>query len=147
MLNAVQNFFKPPQFEGDEEKTRIAGLLARALLFAWILPPLLLLSSALLHAPVTFWVPLTIGITVLIVVLNVALRRGLVTAASIGFIATFFVAVMIVNYDGAGQLRPVVILYPWLIITAGLFLGSRGTSGTAFLLGLQAVLFAWLVST
>ncbi len=146
MLNAVQNFFKPPQFEGDEEKTRIAGLLARALLFAWILPPLLLLSSALLHAPVTFWVPLTIGITVLIVVLNVALRRGLVTAASIGFIATFFVAVMIVNYDGAGQLRPVVILYPWLIITAGLFLGSRGTISTAFLLGLQAVLFAWLGS-
>ncbi|MGA7192405.1 MAG: GAF domain-containing protein [Anaerolineales bacterium] len=147
MLRSFIDFFRPPVFEGDDEKTRIARLASRTLLFAWILIPLVLVSSFILKSPPQFLIPLAIGLAIVIFALTFALQKGYVQASSIGIVAVLLLATIYVNYFGGGELRPVIVLYGWLIVVAGLLLGGRGAIITALLVGLQEGILAWLGSS
>ena len=147
MLKSFIEFFQPPLFEGDEEKTRIARLASRTLLFAWILIPLVIVSSAILKSPPQFLIPLAIGLAIVIFALTFALQKGYVQASSIGIVAVLLLATIYVNYFGGGELRPVIVLYGWLIVVAGLLLGGSGAITTALLVGLQEGILAWLGAT
>src|ERR1700690_4430491 len=106
MLKSFIDFFRAPVFEGDEEKTRVARLTSRTLLFAWILIPLVLVSSAILKSPPQFLIPLAVGLAIVIFVLTIVLQRGYVQVSSMGIVAVLLLAVIYVNYFGGGELRP-----------------------------------------
>jgi GAF domain-containing protein len=142
MLNIIQNFFKPPTFK-DDPKIRVGVLVFRTLLFAWVLPPLLLISAILLKVPGQFYIPVDIGVCGVIVFLTWLVRRGQVRWAAIGLIATFYLVLVYINYLGAGEIRPAVIVYGWLIVAAGLLLGSEGSIIAAGLLIAQQLVIGW----
>lgn len=147
MLRPFVDFFKPPIFEGEEEKTRVAGLLSRILLFTWAVPVLIIIVSVLRSSTnnLTFLVLAPI-ITAAIVVTTFTNRQGRVRAASMIFMTIIIAAATYNNALGGGELRAAIIIYAWIIIAGGLLLGGRGATVAAVLLIIQQALMTWLAS-
>jgi GAF domain-containing protein len=147
MLKAFVNFFKPPIFEDEEEKTRVAGLLSRILLFTWAVPILIVLVSFLRNT-ITPTFLILVPVTILaIIATTVTVRRGYVRAASMAFIAVLVAAATYNDFLSGGELRPAIIVYAWVIIVGGLLLGGRGAIVTSVLLVIQQALLGWLAAT
>lgn len=95
-MQSLRNLFVPPVFEGDEEKTRVAGLLNSILLFV------IISTSLALPLLVGFTEPgnrLPLAILILVFVLVdlaafLLMRRGLVTAASTLFLLSLGLAIL-----------------------------------------------------
>jgi len=147
MFRSIIDFFRPPIFEGNEEKTRVAGLLSRILLFTWAVPILIVIVSILRSSTnnLTFLILAPIIIAAIIVT-TVTNRLGQVRAASMMFMTIIIIAATYNNYLGGGELRAAIIIYAWIIITGGLLLGGRGATVAAILLIIQQGLMVWLAS-
>lgn len=91
----IEKWFKPPVFEGDEEKTRIAGLLNSILLFVIIVTAAALPFLLLFTEPAD--VPALLILLLPYILINIAtwmlMRRGLVTFASYLFLINLGLAI------------------------------------------------------
>jgi GAF domain-containing protein len=146
MLKAIRDFFRPPFFEGDEDKTREAYLLFLVLQTCWAVPLVVLLVTALLPAYAAFFMPFGIGMAIIIVVMMIAARRGHIRPASITFIAALLIFVAYTDFIGAGVVRPANVLFAAAIVIAGLLLGSRGAVLVAVALIIEHGLIVWAAS-
>jgi GAF domain-containing protein len=95
-MQYLRNFFTPPVFERDEEKTRVAGLLNSILLFVIIaatlaLPPLAAFTDPVNRLPFS---ALVLGFVLVNLVAFLLMRRGLVTAASSIFLLSLGLAIL-----------------------------------------------------
>ena len=116
MRNVIYNLFTPPKFEGDDEKTRIAGLLNSILLFVVIATSLVLPALASTTDAVNL-VPLFLLVLPFIVI-NIAafvfLRRGNVLLAAYVFLGAsgigIFGSYAISDQQSVGALLSLTIL-------------------------------------
>lgn len=95
MLNSIRKFLSPPVFEGDEEKTRTAGLLNFILLFLIVasvlaLPLLVAFTEPANRLPLLI---LTLSAVTVEIIAFVFTRRGQVTLASTLFLLTLGVSI------------------------------------------------------
>lgn len=127
MRTAFTQWFAPPVFESDEEKTRIAGLLNSVLLFVVIATilatPFLLLSAEPNDRPALFvlLVPfISINVAAILV-----MRRGYVTGASYVFLFNLGLAIFgsyaVSPAGSSGSLLAIMIV----IAFTNLLLGAR----------------------
>jgi GAF domain-containing protein len=96
MLNSIRKSLSPPVFEGNEEKTRIAGLLNFILLFiivstSLVLPLLITFTESINRLPLLI---LTLSFIVVELIAFMLLRRGQVTLASTVFLLSLGIAIL-----------------------------------------------------
>jgi GAF domain-containing protein len=96
MLNSIRKFLSPPFFEGNEEKTRIAGLLNFILLFiiiaTWLVSPLMIVSTEPINKlPLLI---LVLSFTLVELIAYVLMRRGQVNLASTIFLLSLGIAIL-----------------------------------------------------
>ena len=96
MLNSIRKLLSPPVFEGNEEKTRIAGLLNFILLFiivstSLVLPLLIIFTESINRLPLLI---LTLSFIVVELIAFMLLRRGQVTLASTVFLLSLGIAIL-----------------------------------------------------
>ena len=123
----LKNFFRPPTFDNDDEKTRVAGLLNAVLLF--LMGTILFIGpiSIILSPPAdrfVFAVQFFSGLP-FIALFYVLMKRGHVQAASIGLITFITILLLIVSFLEAELVSATVMSSFIAIATAALFLGPR----------------------
>jgi GAF domain-containing protein len=126
ILNSIRNFFAPPVFEADEEKTRIARLLNTVLWIQAALPFVLIANAVLIPANRPFVVPSAGFLVVTLIVEMYFMRRGYVSAVSAVTVAFLLGLIGTLAYLNGGEARPLNIYYTLIIVIAGLLLGGRG---------------------
>src|SRR5258706_14737934 len=104
-MSFIKSIFKllaPPVFEGDEEKTRVAGLLNTVLLFLFATPLLLIINAIFIPANRPVALPATVVMFVVLVVMTYIVRRGYVRAMSPVAMRFLFVVIVYRTYLNAG---------------------------------------------
>lgn len=145
MINAIRNFFTPPVFEEDEDKSRTAGVLFRILIATYILLPTAILVLIINPGVGGFYSPIALMAVVLVTVLLFIAKRGYIRAASMSLIASFLILSTIVDISANGEVRPISILSGAVIVAGGLLLGPRGSLITAILYGIKHILVLFLI--
>ena len=146
MLAKIIHFFSPPEFEGDEAKTRAARLLN-----------VIALSSILAVVSIAFFLPasrlgLTFFTTLFLLGVWLAARRGYVRAASTAMVIGIAVILAISTFTGGGIRSVGFNAFAVLILFAGLLLGGKAAIGVtifSILYGLflyEAGVRGWLAS-
>jgi len=133
----LKRFFSPPVFAEDEEKSRAAKLLHQIVMASWSLPLLAIVVIFLNPTTSRFVIPAGAILAVTLVVLTILNRAGMVNLASaimVGMLVTIFTYL---NYNSAGEPRPLILLTVIAIMMSGLLLGSRGPIIVAILLTIQ----------
>lgn len=121
----LKRFFAPPTFEGDEEKTRIAGLLNTILLIqllVTVVPAINLIFTP--NNGFFFLTPLAF-ITPLIFML-IGMRRGHIRGVSIALIVFLLIVAVLFGVFSGGKPLVIITYYPLVIVIAGLLLGGTG---------------------
>lgn len=147
MWKFLEGFFKPPVFQGDDEKTRIAGVLQRVLIAIYILLPIAVVAQIINPAIGRLYVPLAVTVSVLSTILLIAIRRGYVRAASIVLITVVLILSTFVELLAKGETRPVSIFSAAVIVACGLLFGPRGTLIAAILYSIKHALVLAIVHT
>ncbi|MBK8821537.1 MAG: GAF domain-containing protein [Anaerolineales bacterium] len=145
MINAIRNFFTPPVFEEDEDKSRTAGVLFRILIATYILLPTAILVLIINPGVGGFYSPIALMAVVLVTVLLFIAKRGYIRAASMSLIASFLILSTIVDISANGEVRPISILSGAVIVAGGLLLGPRGSLIIAILYGIKHILVLFLI--
>jgi len=123
LLTRAAQFLAAPVFEGDEDKTRIAGLLNTiSLVF------LVVVVVGGLGTLVPIFVPANLAIVaagvVLILGVQALMRRGAVRAASLLLSAGLWLVLTYITATGGGVLAVTLSSYILVILMAGLLAGS-----------------------
>ncbi len=125
MPNRFRRFFSTPIFE-TEEKTRTAQLLNN---FVWSAIGILLLSilARIIIGRENSSVPLLVlsGITVVLGIVQVVIRRGTIRGASLFLAAALWVAMTFQAWEADGIRDVAVTAYLMIILLAGILLGWR----------------------
>ncbi|MBN2387727.1 MAG: GAF domain-containing protein [Anaerolineales bacterium] len=146
MLKNLRDFFTlPPTFEHDEEITRQARLLFRALQIAWAVPLAAVLGSALVRANAIIFLPIGGAMVIVITVMIHMLRRGQIRSASTIFLSILVLASIYADFVNAGQIRAVTMLIAVAIVAAGLLMGGRGAAfvAAALIIGHGLIILAF----
>ena len=145
MLTFLRNFFSPPVFNEDEEKTRLASLLYRVLLASYVLLPMAIV--ALITDPEVGRIYIIVAsiLTVNSTILIYLTRRGHVTAASMALVTAFLVFSTLTDLASKGEPRPIIVISGAVVVIGGLLLGPRGAFVTATLFSLKHVLALFLI--
>jgi GAF domain-containing protein len=129
-MNMLRRLLAPPVFEGDEEKTRIAGLLNTILLtqfFVTVIPAINLIfapaEGPFFLIPIIFIVPLVLMI--------IFMHRGHIRPVSIALIVFLLVVAGLLGVFSGGQPLVAITYYPLIIVIAGLLLGGTSAVITA----------------
>jgi len=146
MLNAIRNFFTPPAFPGDEEKTRIAGVLYRILTATYILLPTAAVVELFNPASGRFYLPMALGIAVITTIFISIARFGYIRQVSMALITVFTLLSGGVEFLAKGETRPIGVLAGAVIVAGGLLLGPRGSFVTAILYGIKHIVVILLVN-
>ena len=144
MMKSFSNFFNPPFFPEDQEKTRVAKLLHQILLAMWSLPILAILVIFFNPTTSRFLIPAASVLTVMLIVLMLLNHAGRSNFASILLIGTLVILFTYLNFNTAGEPRPLVLLTVIAIMMSGLLLGGRASLITAILLIIQHVIIVSL---
>lgn len=147
MLNTIRNFFTPPVFKDNEEKTRIAGMLYRILVATYVLLPTVIVVQILNPVSGRFFMPLALIISIVATILLVIAKRGYIRPVSMALIFAYLTLSAIVEIFAKGETRPVSILSGAVIIAGGLLLGPRGSFITAILYGIKHVAVLFLINS
>jgi GAF domain-containing protein len=145
MIDTIRNFFTPPVFERDEDKSRTAGVLYRILIVTYILLPITILVQIINPELGRFYLPIALATTVLSTVLLAVTRHGYVRPASMILITSFMILSMVVDLFSNGETRPINTLSAAVIVAGGLLLGPRGAFVTAAMYGVKRVLVLILI--
>jgi signal transduction histidine kinase len=141
MWARMRRFLSPPVFPGDEEKTRVAGMLNTIFL-------IVLLMAVVFSIP-TFIVAPNLGriIIELVLILTVAvmlilMRRGRVRLSSVLLSVVLWIVVSIGTYLSGGLRASTLSSYFGIVLIVGFLLGKW----TALAFGLLSIAYAgWLV--
>ncbi len=143
MLN--RKFFTPPVFP-DEEKTRVAGLLHRIILGAWAVPIVFAVVYFIIPTNKVLLIRIELGLIILLTTITISTYRGYIRFASISLMSVFVALGLYINYLSAGEPRPAIIYYAWLIVAGGLLLGGRGALVIALIFSVAQILLSGLAS-
>jgi GAF domain-containing protein len=128
MRTWLKGLLAPPVFEGDEEKTRIAGMLNILAIAAG----LLLLLAGALHIPNRIGEPdvlpnvVRMSITTLFMILTLVLiRRGQVRTAGLLFSLAIWISTLITSYTTGGMRSYEFPTFIVVVVAVGLVLGVR----------------------
>jgi GAF domain-containing protein len=123
MWDKIKRFFAPPIFEGDEDKTRIAGLLNTL-----VVGMLVILGAGFIVGLVITnqgAIAIILGLHFLMTVISKSLLQwGRPRPASIVFIIGLWITVALIYGLSAGR-SSVIVFFAALVVIAGLLLGQR----------------------
>lgn len=139
ILARVKRLVAPPEFEGDEQRTRAAALLNAILIFVFVSGMALPVLAALV-APQDLWLNAIVAIVLGAgsISLRVLLARGRVRLTGVLFCTLFLVVVTVGVFTFGGIRSAVAKSYLLVILMAGLVLGWRGAVGFGLLSVLSA---------
>ncbi len=140
----LKTIFSPPIFDGNVEKTQAARLLHQIILASWLLPFLAVVIALINPAVILFIIPAGIALVIALLALTIIIRIGLVDLASAILIVVLITLFSYLNYIGAGQPRPLILLTIIPIMVSGLLFGRRGPIITAIILAAQHLFIIWL---
>jgi GAF domain-containing protein len=139
------NFFTPPAFEDDEDKSLAAGTLYRILIVSYVLIPM----SALIPISDAYkgrlYLPVIFGAIALVTFFLAMTRRGYIRATSVALILSFLILSTVIDVSSNGETRPVTMLAAAHILAAGLLLGLPGLFITTLAIGIEHFLVLYLV--
>jgi GAF domain-containing protein len=144
MLTSIRKFFSAPVFAGEEEKTRNAKMLHQIAMASWSLPVLGLLVSFLNPTSSRFVIPISLILIVALAIILHLNQAGKVVLASAMMVGIVTLALSYLNFQGAGEPRPLTLLMVIAIMMSGLLLGSRGAVIAAIVLVIQHTLIVVL---
>ncbi|MBC7879074.1 MAG: GAF domain-containing protein [Anaerolineales bacterium] len=133
----LPSFLTAPVFEDDIEKTRSAQLLHQITMASWGLPILAVVVSILNSTQARFTLPAAFILFVVLTVVTLFNRAGRVKLGSSLIVGTVVLLFSYLNYAGAGEPRPLLLLTVVAIMMSGLLLGSRGPIVVSIILALQ----------
>jgi len=143
MWARIRKVLSPPVFPGDEEKTRVAGML-NITLWIVLLMVVAFMIPAFIIAPDLQRILVGFVLVLVAVGMQVLMRRGHVRLAAIALSSVLFVVISIGTYLSGGFRGSNLSAYFGIVLIAGLLLGNW----TALAFGLASVAFAgWLVYT
>ncbi len=145
MWKYFEGFYKPPVFQGDDEKTRIAGVLQRVLIAIYILLPIAVVARLINPAIGRFYVLLAVTVFLLATILLIAVRQGYVRGASIVLITVVLILSTVVELLAKGETRPISIFSAAVIVACGLLFGPRGSLIAAILYSIKHALVLAIV--
>jgi GAF domain-containing protein len=143
MLTTLRKLFTPPIFE-DEEKTRAAQLLGRIILGAWIIPIVFAIVYVIIPVNRALLLRVELGLVFLLATITLIAYRGFTRAASLLLMTVLVALALYINYISAGEPRPAVIYYAWLIVASGLLLGGREALVVAALFSVAQIIITQL---
>ena len=143
-FNILKTFFKPPLFEGDEEKTRDARLLHQIVVVSWSLAVITAIVGLLNPSAGRFVVPAGIILAVTLTTIMLLNRAGKVQLGSTILVGMVFSIATFFNYSTAGEPRPILLLSVIVIMMSGLLLGTHGPIVLSILLAAQHLIFVSL---
>jgi len=146
-FNSISKLLAPPVFEGDEEKTRIAGLLNTVLLFLFATPFLLIINAIFIPANRPLALPVTAVMFVVLIAMTYFVRRGYVRAMSTVALGFLFVVVGYLSYLNGGEARPLNVFYTLIIVMGGLLLGGWGALAATLISAVEIGIFIYLGSS
>ena len=144
LFNILTTFFKPPIFEGDEEKTRDAKLLHQIVIAMWSVPFVALIISFLNPSMQRFVAIAGVILAVTLTTIMLLNRAGKVQLGSTILVGTVFIAITYLNYTSAGQPRSILLLAVIPLIMSGLLFGTRGPIILTILIVAQNLIMVWL---
>jgi len=131
----------PPVFPGDEEKTRVAGML-NTILWIVLLMVVAFMIPAFIIAPEFHRIMVGFVLVLVAVGMQVTMRRGHVRSAAVVLSLVLFVVISIGTYLSGGFRGSTLSAYFGIVLIAGLLLGHWA----ALAYGLASITFAgWLV--
>ncbi len=130
MLKAFWNFLQTPTFE-DKEQYRLGSLLHTITLGAWLVPFAMLLVPLIFPQFKTRSIPAAIIVICINLAVTLLTRSGYVRTASIIFVLSLTGTITFVSISFTAQPRPYILFFAWIIIFAGLLLGSSAATATA----------------
>ncbi len=130
MLKAFWNFLQTPTFE-DKEQYRLGSLLHTITLGAWLVPFAMLLVPLVFPQFKTRSIPAAIIVIFINLAVTLLTRSGYVRTASILFVLSLTGTITFVSISFTAQPRPYILFFAWIIIFAGLLLGSSAATATA----------------
>ena len=126
----IRRLFAPPIFEGDEEKTRIAGLLNTILLTQFLVTVIPAINLIFAPAEGPFFIIPVVFIAPLVVMI-IFMHRGHIHSVSIALIVFLLVVAALLGVLSGGKPLVVITYYPLIIVIAGLLLGGNSAVITA----------------
>lgn len=143
MRNSFVDFFRPPIFPTNDEKTRVAKTLFQILMFSWSLPALGLVIFFLNRENGNI-LPVVIALTGGVLGLMAVNRAGWVRLASIFYILLLiFVFTYLDMVTSSVSPRPALILITSsVILISGLLLGGKAPLFTAIVLVLLRIVLS-----
>ncbi len=126
----IRRLLAPPVFEGDEEKTRIAGLLNTILLTQFLVTVIPAINLIFAPAEGPFFIIPLVFIAPLVVMI-IFMHRGHIRAVSIALIVFLLVVAALLGVASGGKPLVVITYYPLIIVIAGLLLGGNSAVITA----------------
>lgn len=130
MLKVFNNLVQPPVYE-DREQNRLGNLLHTITLWSWLVPFSLILIPLVFPAFQSRSIPAAIVIIIINLIVTILTRRGYLQAASIIFVLSLTSIITYISISFAAQPRPYILFFAWIIIFAGLLLGSNAATATA----------------
>ena len=130
MLKEFWNLFQTPTFE-DAEQNRLGGLLHTITLGAWFIPFTLLIIPLLFPEFRARSIPAASIAIFINLAVTLLTRSGYVRTASIIFVLSLTGMITFVSISFTAQPRPYILFFAWIIIFAGLLLGSNAATATA----------------
>ena len=144
MLHAIKQFLLPPTFHGDENKTRMAGIIHFLILTTFVFSVFVSIAVVVLYEEKTINVVLCLTSFGVLFGLYSINRRGHYRLASFLYIAVFWSMSSAVLYLGSQTSSPQLGFYIAITVTAGVMLGMRWAMSLA-VLNILVVLFLALL--
>lgn len=136
----LRKIISPPKFPGDEEKTRVAGMLNIILLVLMLIAVVFVIFAGFFPIGTQFVymgvVLVSVGIGALVI-----MRCGHVRLAAITLPFVLFILVSLITYLSGGFRGSIFGAFFVIVLTAGLLLGNQAT----LVFGLSSIAFAgWI---
>lgn len=136
MLALIRRVYDSPVFPGDEDKTRLAGILHRLVLFSITLAILYPLGTALLMPVLAWHSLLVVPLLIVLAAVSVLNRQGRVHAASLLMVAGLWLELAAISALTGGVRAPAFLAFLILIVMAGILLDTRAAWALTGLSGL-----------
>jgi signal transduction histidine kinase len=141
MWARMRNFLSPPDFPGDDEKTRVASMLNTILLIVLLMVVVFSIPTYI-ASPIPRRIFIELFLMLTAMVLLILMRRGQVQLSSILLSATLWIVVSIGTYLSGGVRGTILSAYFGIVLIVGLLLGNW----TALAFGLLSITYVgWLV--
>ncbi len=144
MLKAFNYLLHPPVFE-DKEQNRLGGLLYTIALWSWLVPFSLLFVPLIIPAFGPRSIPAAIVTIFINLIVTILARRGNFKLASIILVLSLTGIITYVSISFSAQPRPYILFFAWIIVFAGLLLGTNAATAIAVYFALMQTTIILLI--